>query len=189
MSGIAKTIRHQPVLGASIRLASRCANAPLRWLWRRLSPVTVGTRAIIRSDEGNVLLVRRSIDQRWYLPGEGVRRGEALLDAVAQEVRGETRLTVSSANAAVFGVYSSSLEGKSDHIVVLTCIATGNPQPDGLEIDAVAFFPCPICRRMCPPERAAASPSSMSAGRRHSSVHGKHHLERRYFRSQSETRV
>lgn len=83
-----------------------------------------------------------------------MHRGEALFDAVAREVREETALTVSPERAAIFGVYSSFLEGKSDHIVVFTCIAIGEVQPDGIEIDAAAFWP------------PAAPPDTVSPGTR-----------------------
>lgn len=154
MSGSTPNFRHHPMLAAASRLAWRLADGPTRWLWRRFSPVTLGARAIIRDTEGHVLLVRRSIDQCWYLPGGGVHRGEVLLDAVAREVREETGLAVSPESAGIFGVYSSFLEGKSDHSVVLTCIATGDVQPDGIEIDAAAFWP------------PAASPDTVSPGTR-----------------------
>jgi ADP-ribose pyrophosphatase YjhB (NUDIX family) len=96
---------------------------------------------MIRNTEGHVLLVRRSIDGRWYLPGVGVQRRETMIDAVTREVREETGLTVSKGDARVFGVYWSFFEGKSDHIVVCTSTAAGTLQPDGIEIDAATFWP------------------------------------------------
>lgn len=132
--------RQDPALGAVIRLTWRLADAPVRWLWRRFSPVTLGARAMIQNTEGHVLLVRRSVDGCWYLPGVGVHRGETLLEAVAREVREETGLAITPEDATVFGVYSSFLEGKSDHIVVFACTTHGEPHPDGLEIDAVAYW-------------------------------------------------
>lgn len=134
------SVRDHQIVASSIRLAWRLADAPVRWLWRRLAPLTVGARAIIQNDEGQILLVHRAIDQRWYLPGGGVHRGETLLDAAAREVREETGIIVSLEGAGIFGVYSSLLEGKSDHIVVFTCPASGAVRPDGIEIDAAAYW-------------------------------------------------
>lgn len=71
-----------------IRLAWRLADAPVRWLWRRVSPLTLGARAIVQNHKGHVLLVRRALDQRWYLPGGGVHRGETLVQAVSRYQRG-----------------------------------------------------------------------------------------------------
>lgn len=141
MAGRHPSVRDHQIIAFSIRLAWRLADAPVRWLWRRFSSVTLGARAIIPNDDAQILLVQRAIDQRWYLPGGGVHRGETLLDGAAREVHEETGLIVSPEDTAIFGIYSSFLEGKSDHIVVFSCTATGAIQPDGIEIQAAAYWP------------------------------------------------
>lgn len=73
--------------------------------------------------------------------GGGVKRRESVLAALARELREETGLAVVAGSERLAGVYASTREGKSDHIVVVRCAATGDPMPDLVEIDAAAFFP------------------------------------------------
>lgn len=107
------------------------------WLWA--APVSLGVRTMVIRDD-TVMLVRHAQDGQWYLPGGGVKRRETLLEALARELREETRLVVEPESERIVGVYSSSFEGKSDHIVVFTCTAKGDLAPDLTEIDDAAFF-------------------------------------------------
>lgn len=141
MAGQHPSVRDHQIIAFSIRLAWRLADAPVRWIWRRFSPVTLGARAIILNDDAQIMLVQRAIDHRWHLPGGGVHRDETLLDAAARGVREETGLIVSPEDTAIFGMYSSFLEGKSDHIEVFNSTATGAIQPDGIELDVAAYWP------------------------------------------------
>ena len=72
----------------------------------------VGTRlllvpavaALIRDEEGRILLQRRADDGRWNLPAGAVDPGESPADAVVREVREETGLRVRPVRVAgVFG--------------------------------------------------------------------------------------
>jgi 8-oxo-dGTP diphosphatase len=64
-------------------------------------------------NEGRVLLVRQQKAERtyWLLPGGGVERGEALVSALAREVREETGLTVSVLQPPLGLVESISPDG------------------------------------------------------------------------------
>lgn len=60
----------------------------------------VAAKAIIRRDDGTILLIRRSATSKaypgtWDLPGGKMDRGERLVDALAREAREETGLLVS----------------------------------------------------------------------------------------------
>jgi mutator protein MutT len=60
--------------------------------------------AIVRDDEGRVLLQRRSADGRWSLPAGAIEPGETPEAAVIREVREETGLAVAITGVAgVFG--------------------------------------------------------------------------------------
>ncbi|MCB0712998.1 MAG: NUDIX domain-containing protein [Ignavibacteriae bacterium] len=50
--------------------------------------------AIIRDDEGNILLQKVSFDERWSIPGGAIDPGETPEEAVVREVREETGLHV-----------------------------------------------------------------------------------------------
>jgi len=60
--------------------------------------------AVIRNDDGAVLLQRRSDNGLWGLPGGGVEIGESVSAAIVREVREETGLIVDVDR--LVGVYS-----------------------------------------------------------------------------------
>lgn len=74
----------------------------------------VGAFAIIRDEQGRVLLSRRSDSGWWNLPGGGVESHESVTEGVQREVREETSLEVSIGR--LVGVYSKPQK----HEVVLT---------------------------------------------------------------------
>ena len=49
-------------------------------------PITVGVRAVLVR-EGQVLLVRHTYQDHWYLPGGGVKKGETLTEAIITALR------------------------------------------------------------------------------------------------------
>ena len=86
-----------------------------RLRWRLFSPVTVGVR-LLAVKSGRCLLVCHTYLEGWYLPGGGVLAGESLPDAISREAAEEAGAVLHELK--LFGVYSSFLEGKSDHIVI-----------------------------------------------------------------------
>ncbi|MHC3475093.1 NUDIX domain-containing protein [Streptomyces sp. 7R007] len=60
--------------------------------------------ALVRDDAGRVLMVRRSDNGRWALPGGGHDVGESIGDTVVREVREETGIEVEV--VALTGVYT-----------------------------------------------------------------------------------
>jgi 8-oxo-dGTP pyrophosphatase MutT (NUDIX family) len=105
--------------------------------WRLRKPLTVGVRVLlIRGNK--VVLVWHSYQDRWYLPGGGVERGETLLEAIRREAREE--LGAELGELRIHGVYTSFYEGKSDHVVVFSCDEFELGQPDGAEVTKVAEF-------------------------------------------------
>ncbi|MCC7366797.1 MAG: NUDIX hydrolase [Chloroflexi bacterium] len=64
-----------------------------------------GVRAIIRNEEGSVLLQLRGDFHIWGLPAGGMEIGETVVEAMRREVFEETGLTV--LRARPFGIYSN----------------------------------------------------------------------------------
>ena len=100
-------------------------------------PITVGVRAVLVR-EGQILLVRHTYQDHWYLPGGGVKKGETLIEALGRELREEVGACME--NVELLGMYSNFYERKSDHVAVFVCTSfeLGDTQ-DG-EIEATAFF-------------------------------------------------
>ncbi|MBV9791177.1 MAG: NUDIX domain-containing protein [Chloroflexi bacterium] len=86
----------------------------------------VGAFAIIRDDQGRVLISRRT-DSGWFnLPGGGVEPHESAAEGLVREVREETSLEVEAGR--LVGVYSKPQK----HEIVLTFearVTGGSPQP------------------------------------------------------------
>ena len=55
----------------------------------------VGARAIVRDDEGRVLLIKRSDNGRWAVPAGAMELGESIADCGVRELYEETGLTAS----------------------------------------------------------------------------------------------
>ena len=109
-----------------------------RGYWHIAKPLTMGVR-VIMVREGQVLLVKHSYQQHWYVPGGLVEHGETLAQAARREAREEVGATLG--DLTLVGVYSSFAEGKSDHITVFACtdftlVETSNP-----EIERWGFYP------------------------------------------------
>lgn len=117
----------------------------LRWgyLLRRvyqfiLRPVTLGVRVMMIRD-GQVLLVRQTYTDGWFMPGGGVDRGETLDAAARREAREEAGAELH--NFSLLGAYTSFREWNSDHnIVFLSTDFTLSGKKD-FEIAELRFFP------------------------------------------------
>ena len=76
------------------RAAYRTAHRVLSVWWVVRRPRTEGVKCVVRH-QGRVLLVRHTYGDRalWELPGGGIRRGEAPIDAAAREALEELGIT------------------------------------------------------------------------------------------------
>jgi ADP-ribose pyrophosphatase YjhB (NUDIX family) len=111
-----------------------------RQIWRVTQPLTLGCRVIaLRGDQ--VVLVRLTYHDGWFLPGGGVDRGETFLDAAIREAREECGIEVRSPE--LLGVYLNRIEGKIDHVAVYVARDfEGEPRAaDTLEIAEAKLFP------------------------------------------------
>ncbi|MCI3918887.1 NUDIX domain-containing protein [Paenibacillus sp. TRM 82003] len=111
-----------------------------RIYWRVRRPVTMGSRAIVIKD-GNVLLVRLSYQEGWYLPGGGVKKGESFQTAVIREMAEECGIKAS--NPRLLQIFTSQFESKIDHIALFEIIEFDDiPQSiSDAEIIEIGFFP------------------------------------------------
>ncbi|MEV0939440.1 MULTISPECIES: NUDIX domain-containing protein [Micromonospora] len=64
----------------------------------------VGARAVVRDDDGRVLLIRRSDNGQWALPAGAMELGESIADCAVREVREETGLRALRVSA--FALYT-----------------------------------------------------------------------------------
>jgi len=109
-----------------------------RLLWQVTKPITVGVRAILARN-GALLLVRHTYQRSWYLPGEGVKRGETLEQAMRREAAEE--VGASLGELGLLGVYSNFFENKSDHVAVFVCTDFTLTGETDREIERFGHFP------------------------------------------------
>ncbi len=86
--------------------------------WRVLKSVTVGVRVLMEGN-GRVLLVKHTYDDRWYMPGGGVNRGETPEGAIRREAAEEVGAELGQLR--LMGVHTNFAEYKSDHVLVFVC--------------------------------------------------------------------
>lgn len=93
---------------------------------------------IIRNSE--VLLVRHTYTQDWFLPGGGVEKGESFLQAAQRELREECG--VEAHDIRLFGLYRDP-KLKAHHIAVYVAqkIDTIREFKPNLEIEESRFYP------------------------------------------------
>lgn len=68
--------------------------------------ITPGASGVIRDDNGQILLIQRSDNLEWAIPGGSMELGFSMYDTLVREVWEETGLEVIS--ATLFAIYSES---------------------------------------------------------------------------------
>lgn len=107
------------------------------WLFF-IRPLTLGVRVMMIRDN-QVLLVRHTYINGWYMPGGGIERGETLDAAARREAAEEVGAELH--NLSLVGAYSNFKEWKSDHnILFLSTDFTVSGKGDH-EIAEIRFFP------------------------------------------------
>jgi 8-oxo-dGTP pyrophosphatase MutT (NUDIX family) len=66
--------------------------------------ITPGASALIRDDKGQILLIQRSDNLEWAIPGGSMELGHSVYDTLVREVCEETGLEVIS--ATLYAIYS-----------------------------------------------------------------------------------
>ena len=132
------TTRLGRIVGSTIFAYQRVAKVARTGRW----PLTIGVRIIVHDGADQVLLVRHTYAPGWHFPGGAIDRRETAVDAAVRELREEALIEALTPPALV-GVYLSTVQKRSDHIVLFEAgkwrRVDGKSRP--LEIAEAAFFP------------------------------------------------
>jgi len=114
---------------------------PLVYAFFRLTRgLTLGVRAVVLDDAGQVLLVQHTYIRGWYLPGGGVERGETAEAAVVRELAEEAGVRALSRPRLV-SFHSNEVLHPGDHVLLYRVEAWEPCASDAEgEIHAVGWF-------------------------------------------------
>ncbi|MFH1184153.1 MAG: NUDIX domain-containing protein [Chloroflexota bacterium] len=101
-------------------------------------PLTFGVRVMMIRG-GEVLLVRQTYLDGWFIPGGRIERGETLEQAARREAREEAGAELKT--MSLLGVYSNFKEWKSDHNVLFFSDDFTLSGGHDHEIAELRFFP------------------------------------------------
>lgn len=79
--------------------------------------LTLGVRAVVTNDAGQVLLLQHTYIHGWHLPGGGVERGETAETAVVRELQEEAGIRALSRPRLV-SAHSNEAVHPGDHVLV-----------------------------------------------------------------------
>jgi ADP-ribose pyrophosphatase YjhB (NUDIX family) len=104
--------------------------------------MTLGVRAMVLNDDGQIFLVRHSYVKGWHMPGGGVEVGETLQQALAKELLEEANICVTG-ETRLLGVYLNEKPTARDHIAVFIVqqFEELGPRKANHEILEARFFP------------------------------------------------
>ena len=122
--------------------------------------ILCGSGVIIFNEKNELLMIKRTDNDCWAIPGGSSEPGESVMDTAKREVFEETGLTVNELE--LFNVYS----GKEMHyiypngdevyfvgIVFIGTDYTGSIRPDNIESKEIKFFPLDkIPEKINPPD-------------------------------------
>lgn len=123
-----------------LRAAYRVGYRVLRVYWRAANPEKRGVKCVLTRD-GEVLLVRHTYgrEERWELPGGGVKRGEEPAAAARREAREE--LGVDVADWRFLGDLFERIDGKRDRLWCFESeLTSGEIDFDRAEIAEARWF-------------------------------------------------
>lgn len=103
--------------------------------------LTLGVRAIVRSNDGKFLLVRHTYTPGWHFPGGGVEKGQTAEQALRNELQQETNLQMVG-TPVMHGVFYNNNVSKRDHILVYRCAVQGGleAKSTSMEIAEIGYF-------------------------------------------------
>jgi len=101
-------------------------------------PVTLGVR-ILLIDEEQVILVKHSYEQGWFLPGGGLKRGETLEQSIRREAAEECGAVLHEVH--FIGTFHNFIEYKSDHVSLFLSEDFSLQEKHDREIEMLSAFP------------------------------------------------
>ncbi|HEY5794254.1 MAG TPA: NUDIX domain-containing protein [Bosea sp. (in: a-proteobacteria)] len=127
---------------AGLTLLQRARIRVLHTYFRFARGMTLGVRAAVLNDAGEVFLIRHTYTPGWQMPGGGVETGETLAEALAKELREEACIRLTG-TAQLFGVYFNRKVSRRDHVAlyVVRDFAVDEAKKPDMEIAEARFFP------------------------------------------------
>ena len=103
--------------------------------------LTLGVRAIVRSNDGKFLLVRHTYTPGWHFPGGGVEKGQTAEQALQNELLQETGLQLVK-KPVMHGLFHNNKVSKRDHVLAYHCEVQGGlvAKPASMEIAEIGYF-------------------------------------------------
>lgn len=110
--------------------------------WARIRRgLTLGVKAVVRNEAGEILLLRHSYVPGWHLPGGGVEPGETALEALARELMEEAAVEMLAPPRLHGLLLNANLAGR-DHVAVYVIehFRAGTANVPNREILEIGFF-------------------------------------------------
>jgi ADP-ribose pyrophosphatase YjhB (NUDIX family) len=103
--------------------------------------LTLGVRAIVRSNDGKFLLVRHTYTPGWHFPGGGVEKGQTTEQALRNELQQETNQKIIG-KPVMHGLFYNNNASKRDHVLAYYCDVQGGleAKPMTMEIAEIGYF-------------------------------------------------
>ena len=103
--------------------------------------LTLGVRAIVRSNDGKFLLVRHTYTPGWHFPGGGVEKGQTAEQALRNELQQETNLQIIG-KPIMHGLFYNNNMSKRDHVLAYHCDVQGGleAKSTSMEIAEIGYF-------------------------------------------------
>ena len=101
-------------------------------------PITLGVRILLIAD-GQVIMVKHSYEDGWFLPGGGIKRGETLEQAIHREAAEECGAVLHQVQ--FIGTYDNLGAYKSDHVSLFLSEHFTLHEKHDHEIEKLSAFP------------------------------------------------
>ena len=79
--------------------------------------MTLGVRVLVENEKGEVLLVKHTYVEGWYLPGGGVETNDTMVETAIKELREEVGFEVIG-EPKLLGMYKNKSASNRDHVAL-----------------------------------------------------------------------